>query len=163
MALIRTIVVAVDGSKNADHAFETAVELARMSSAALTILGVAPTHRDYTGTYGGVRASDPEERRWFRELLSRYSKSAREGGVSEISTEQFEGSPVDCIVTYLEGAHPDLVIMGARGLSTTRRLFLGSVSEGVLHHSTCSVLIVRSPPPKPARDPKPRRTKSPKT
>ena len=38
----------------------------------------------------------------------------------------------------------DLVVLGARGLGGIRRLLLGSVSEAVLTHATCSVLIVRA-------------------
>jgi len=37
----------------------------------------------------------------------------------------------------------DLIVMGSRGLGRFQRLLLGSVSEGVLHHAHCSILVVR--------------------
>jgi len=42
-------------------------------------------------------------------------------------------------------ADADLVVVGARGLGPLKRVLLGSVSENVLAHATCPVLIVRKP------------------
>jgi nucleotide-binding universal stress UspA family protein len=47
------------------------------------------------------------------------------------------------IVWDVEHSGTDLVVLGARGLGGVRRLLLGSVSEAVLTHAACSVLIVR--------------------
>jgi len=48
------------------------------------------------------------------------------------------------ILETAEGWHADLLVLGARGLSTVERLFLGSVSRAVLHGSQLPVLIVRT-------------------
>jgi nucleotide-binding universal stress UspA family protein len=42
-------------------------------------------------------------------------------------------------------ATADLVVVGSRGLGAVRRLLLGSVSEKVLQHAPCSVMIVKDP------------------
>lgn len=51
------------------------------------------------------------------------------------------GHPADAIVRAAGAA--DVVVMGARGLGHVTRLFLGSVSEQVLRHADCPVLIVK--------------------
>jgi nucleotide-binding universal stress UspA family protein len=142
----RTIAVAVDGSEPAAKAFEKAVELARASSESLTVVGVVPVHREYAGIPSSRLEADPAQRRWFTDLLHRYVEEARRKGVADVSSELFEGSPIECLVTFVDVKKPDLLVLGARGVSTTRRLLLGSVSEGVLHHSHGSVLIVRDYP-----------------
>lgn len=53
------------------------------------------------------------------------------------------GNPADEIITYAEQREVDLIVSGARGLGAVGRFFLGSTSTKILHHSHCSVLIVR--------------------
>jgi nucleotide-binding universal stress UspA family protein len=50
---------------------------------------------------------------------------------------------IDTIVTYIEANHDQLLVVGARDLTKSERLHLGSVSESLLRHAPCSVLIVR--------------------
>jgi nucleotide-binding universal stress UspA family protein len=54
-----------------------------------------------------------------------------------------EGRPAEQIVAAARERGTDLVVLGTRGLSTVRRLLLGSTSEQVLSSAPCSVLIVR--------------------
>lgn len=50
---------------------------------------------------------------------------------------------VDTIVKYVEANHDQLLVVGSRDLTKSERLYLGSVSESLLRHAPCSVLIVR--------------------
>jgi nucleotide-binding universal stress UspA family protein len=50
---------------------------------------------------------------------------------------------IDTIVKHVEADHSDLLVVGARPLTKSERLHLGSVSESLLRHAPCSVLIVR--------------------
>jgi len=50
---------------------------------------------------------------------------------------------IDTIVTQVEADHADLLVIGSRELTKSERLYLGSVSESLLRHAPCSVLIVR--------------------
>ncbi|HEX9781301.1 MAG TPA: universal stress protein [Opitutaceae bacterium] len=50
---------------------------------------------------------------------------------------------IDTIVKYVEANHDDLLVIGSRDLTKSERLHLGSVSESLLRHAPCSVLIVR--------------------
>src|SRR5579871_1551847 len=57
------------------------------------------------------------------------------------------GHPVQMITEAAVTECADLIVLGSRGLNTWRALLLGSVSEGVLHHAPCPVLIVRGEHP----------------
>lgn len=50
---------------------------------------------------------------------------------------------IDTIVKEVEAHHDDLLVIGSRELTKSERLYLGSVSESLLRHAPCSVLIVR--------------------
>ncbi len=62
-----------------------------------------------------------------------------------ISTETLFGSPEIQIVEKAEETKADLIIVGSHGYNRWERLLLGSVSDSVVHHSPCSVLVVRQP------------------
>ena len=63
----------------------------------------------------------------------------------EITTEVLFGSPESRIVETAEEMNADLIIVGSHGYNSWERLLLGSVSDSVVHHAPCSVLVVRSP------------------
>ena len=50
---------------------------------------------------------------------------------------------IDTIIKHVEADHADLLVVGSRRLSKSERLHLGSVSESLLRHAPCSVLIAR--------------------
>jgi nucleotide-binding universal stress UspA family protein len=62
----------------------------------------------------------------------------------KIVTEVLFGSPESRIVEAADEFKPNLVVVGSHGYNTWERLILGSVSDSVVHHVPCSVLIVRS-------------------
>jgi len=62
-----------------------------------------------------------------------------------VTSEVLFGSPESRIVETAEATHPDLIVLGSHGYSRWERLLLGSVSDSVVHHAPCSVLIVRTP------------------
>jgi len=147
MPAIRSIAVGIDGSSLSEQAFDWAVTLATLASSSLTIVAVIPVHRVYPSQPSSPAEASVEDRRQMNELLGRHEKSARSSGVNTVSTVLLEGGSVDGLLGFLDEQKPDLMVLGARGLSATRRLLLGSVSDGVLHHAACSVLVVRPPPP----------------
>ena len=50
---------------------------------------------------------------------------------------------IDTIVKHVEADDADLLVVGSRRLTKTERRHLGSVSESLLRHAPCSVLVVR--------------------
>ena len=62
-----------------------------------------------------------------------------------LSTKLLIGPPEQAIVEEAESWGADLIILGSHGYGFWKRAMMGSVSNAVLHHAPCSVLIVRSP------------------
>ena len=61
-----------------------------------------------------------------------------------VVTELLNGSPESRIVEKAEEINADLIIVGSHGYNRWERLLLGSVSDSVIHHTPCSVLVVRT-------------------
>ncbi|MCI4361787.1 MAG: universal stress protein, partial [Thermoplasmata archaeon] len=119
MTALRSIAVAVDGSKSADRALESATALAKLASATLTIVGVAPAPVLYSDEGGVLLEVLASNRKALEALLRTSAESARKAGVAMVSTEVREGIVVEELLQFLEERNPDLLVMGARGLSTT--------------------------------------------
>jgi len=60
-----------------------------------------------------------------------------------LSTKVVKDKPVPAILDEAKEWEADLIIMGSHGYGFWQRTFLGSVSNSVVHHAPCSVLIVR--------------------
>ena len=146
MSDIHSIAVAVDGSNHAQRAFDEAIQLAKCASSSLSVVAVAPVRTVYS-VQRRAEIVEPrdEDRRMFEELLNRYAEAAAKAGVSSVHKVLLEGQVAEELLVYLDEYKPDLLVMGARGLSTAQRLLLGSVSDAVIHHAHCSVLVVRPP------------------
>ncbi|KAK9156959.1 hypothetical protein Scep_003533 [Stephania cephalantha] len=76
-------------------------------------------------------------------LLSKASKLCKNRPV-KVETMTKEGEPKEIICEVVEHTHPDLLILGSRGLGKLKRVVLGSVSDYCAHHAKCPVLIVKT-------------------
>lgn len=65
-------------------------------------------------------------------------------GTAAVYTEILIGSPESRIVEKAEEISADVIVVGSHGYNRWERLLLGSVSDSVVHHAPCSVLVVRS-------------------
>ena len=142
--MLDRIVVAYDGSENADHALAIAVDLAKRYDASLELVSVAPLSLPITGVTPAPPLSGGEAR-MFREILARGRLQATKAGVADVTTTFREGNVVEELVTHIERVRPDLVVVGARGLSRFRRLLLGSVSAALVAHLRVPVLVDHLP------------------
>lgn len=145
--MFERICVAVDGSAHAEQALDVAIDLARRYHSALTVIAVAPLIPTFVSpNEPWVPTGVPdEELRAYREVVDRAVDKARSGGIGTVTGVCLEGVIVDELVTHLDEHPADLIVMGSRGLSTAKRLLLGSVSESLLHHVQCPILLVRAP------------------
>ncbi len=146
----RRILIAVDGSAGAEMAVDVGLELAADRGAAVVFLHVDPEvaealyERDPTHgpTEAEVLDADP--------VLASAVTRARAKGIPA-SVEVAGGSRhrpptgeiADAIVGVADGLEAELIVMGSRGHGLLENVLLGSVSSGVLQHSTVPVVVVR--------------------
>ena len=148
------ILFATDGTKQSDAAMEM-VKRFRLGTGdeirAVSVIDMAvPMAVDI---YGGYLPDSVEFERNAREHAggiledtARRLKDHFSEGDLNISTEVLFGSPESRIVEAAEDFKPDLIVLGSHGYKAWERMLLGSVSDSVLHHVHCSVLIARCPP-----------------
>lgn len=138
------ILVAIDGSDEAERAFKKAVAVAERNNATLLLTHVIDT-RAYQSfsTFDGSIADNA--RLEAKNTLSEYKDFAEKQGVKEIKIVLEYGSPKLMIAKEIpEAENVDLIMLGATGLNAVERIFVGSVSEYVIRRAGCDVLIVRS-------------------
>ena len=146
------ILLATDGAKQSDAAVEMLKLFALNDSDEIMIVSVVdmavPMAIDI---YGGYLPDTTELEKTARENASKILgetvekvKKIFEGRKPNISSEVLFGSPDSRIVETAEETTVDLIIVGSHGYSRWERLLLGSVSDSVVHHAPCSVLVVRT-------------------
>jgi len=86
--------------------------------------------------------SDGDAQAAVEEMLSTTAKELADRGV-HVSSYACPQGAADAIIGVAEHQHADLIVVGNRGMTGTRR-FLGSVPNSVAHHAPCSVMIVRT-------------------
>jgi nucleotide-binding universal stress UspA family protein len=147
--LFRRIAVATDGSEEAEAAVGVAIDLAKRYAADLLVIAIAPLPPVYTTPSEPLLPqtvpSDPVP--YYRKLVDAAVARARAAGVSDVSGVCDEGVVVDGILAQVKNHGSDLVVVGSRGLSSVRRLLLGSVSTALVNHAPATVLVVRTPTP----------------
>ncbi|MDE1820747.1 MAG: universal stress protein [Euryarchaeota archaeon] len=137
------VALAVDGSEESKRALDLACQLCRGLGASLVIITVVPPPPIYPMETVPLVIEPPHLLEAYQKALGNAVGDARAQGVASVESKLLEGPVVDSIVQFLKEAQPRMLVMGARGLSAGARLFLGSVSDGVVHHAPCPVLIVR--------------------
>ncbi|GIN22047.1 MAG TPA: universal stress protein [Bacillus bacterium] len=141
----KNILVAVDGSKQAEWAFKKAVQVAKRNNDAKLIL----IHVVDTRSYGSVEAYDvtmaERAKAYAEELLDAYRKEAESEGLTNVETLIEHGSPKVVISKQAaKEVSADLIVCGATGLNAVERLLIGSVSENITRSAQCDVLVVRT-------------------
>ena len=139
------ILLATDGSEEAQLAATTAADLAEKTNSDLHVLTVGldlPLYElpDHPAEFEDVVR---ENRREAREMLEQQAKRIEESGVTVKETHLREGRADKEIVEVAEEIGAGLIVMGSRGHGRLRRSLLGSVSESVVRHAHCPVTIVR--------------------
>ncbi len=141
----KSILVADDMLEVSEHALQEAVDIARLTRAKLTLVSVIPIVSPSYPLPVPVGDSIASLLDTMKKRLEAQRVRLLTAGISEVDTILLEGDPVDRVVEYAQQHHPDLIVVGSRGLSAAGRFLLGSVSDGILHHVHCSVLVVKPP------------------
>jgi nucleotide-binding universal stress UspA family protein len=159
MAAFNKILVAVDRSPASEDVFAKALELARCNDATLVLLStIVPDYGSgYLNPplYPGSEAiavteatiklyleRQEQERKHNLEFLHSLAARAIEANVKAEINQQI-GDPARSICEVADTLAVDLIVVGRRGYSGLPELFMSSVSNYVLHHAPCSVLVVQ--------------------
>ena len=146
------ILLATDGSEEAELARVTAVDMATSTDSELHLVTVAPGFPSYDG-YRSHGAKIPEVVEQLREraeiiLDEQVQKIKRDGG--EVAQKHLKtADPVDerhrarQILLAAEEVEAGLIVVGSRGRGGVRRALMGSVSDTVVRHAHCPVIVVR--------------------
>ncbi|MEO8265600.1 MAG: universal stress protein [Ilumatobacteraceae bacterium] len=142
-AMVKHIVVGVDGSSESLAALEWAYAEAMASSAKLTV--VHAWEYPYDVSRSSMREiRKPMEMAAINELrtsLESLGPRLTDGSV-HIRSKLCEDAPTAALMTESRGA--DLIVVGSRGRGGLRSLLLGSVSRTMLHQALCPVAVVRT-------------------
>lgn len=142
--MFENVVVALDGSSCAEHAFEVALQLAKAQAGTINVCSVVDPI--------AILGTTPESPR-ADEVLARAEVQARHTVDTAIARAQragvkaagdvLSGEPAFEIVTYAAKTNADGIVMGTHGRSGLKRLFMGSVAESVLRSAGVPVVAVR--------------------
>ncbi len=140
---IKTVLVAVDGSEYSEKALKYACAIAAPIGAEVYIVYVVPMLVNAT-PYHDTVSDQPflALQKVGEDILARSKRLALELGCKAIDLISY-GEPAARIIEVAEEKHVDIIVMGSRGISGIKRLFVGSTSDKVTRMASCPVLIVR--------------------
>lgn len=146
--MYNNILVAVDGSDTSDKALEESIRLAKQWGSKLRVVHVVDEvslnrDMDVTGTGNILK----EQREAARGILARAEERAKQAGTAVetrlLQLDRLVLRVADIIAEEAQSWPADLIVVGSHGRRGVRRLFLGSVAEGVSRVATTPVLLVR--------------------
>jgi nucleotide-binding universal stress UspA family protein len=138
--------LATDGSKDAILAARTAVDLADKTGSELHAAFVLRTQDapDYdTMGFDIEKPHEEEVRQMGQRLLDEQVRWVKEAGGTVTGAHFRMGRPDEGILAVGEDVGAGLIVLGSRGLGGVKRALMGSVSDSVVRHAHCPVLVVR--------------------
>ena len=141
------ILLATDGSEEAELAALRAVDIAEKSDSELHVVhvGVVPLFLlSYPGTLGYYGKLYEQIEQESRERLRELSWRVKVAGGTVAGSHLRMGAVDLEVVALAKELQADMIVMGCRGHRGIRRTIEGSISDGVIRHAPCPVLVVRS-------------------
>ena len=151
------IVIANDGSMDSEYAIDFTRQLKFPPTSNMTVCHVIEAQyalRTELAARLGV-TGQPEVAKLAAEVLKVREHEGKELLKSSASRLRHRGRPItksltyghpaDQLLTLAQKKKADVVVVGSRGITGLRRVFLGSVSNKVVSHAPCAVLVVRQP------------------
>ncbi len=139
--MFEKVLVAVDGSEHSNLAFEAACDLAKKYGSQILVLHIVPGS---TGT-GTIVSSDAHEtfNEEGRRMIAGYEERLGQKNISNSKTILHQGDAAQKIIDVAHSEACSLIVLGSRGRSGFKELFMGSVGRKVSSDANCPVLIMR--------------------
>ena len=144
------VLFATDGGKQSDAAINSVQKLGLGEGDEIRVISVVDMALPMAiDIYGGYLPDTAELEKSAREnaakIVADSADVLKANSHVNVSTDVLFGSPDSRIVETAEEWKADMIVVGSNGYSRWERLLLGSVSDSVVHHAPCSVLVVRTP------------------
>lgn len=142
---IKKILVLLDGSQNSFRALDYAIILAQAHNSKITALNVIEFYTMGFQPFTSITVHSPIEKvleKESRKFMEQAKLRCTQNGVP-FSSKIIHGPEGLTIVSFIQKTKFDLVVVGSRGRGAIREVFLGSVSNYVLHKSSVPVMIVK--------------------
>ena len=130
---LQKIVVGNDGSDYSIDAVKLAAEIAKAAGAKLDVVHVS----HLPATFYAAAFETPIDLQAQMDSLRQEAEHRAKEALAAV------GYPADTLVEYAEREGADLLVVGSRGAGAIERFLLGSISDRVVHHAHCPVLVVR--------------------
>jgi nucleotide-binding universal stress UspA family protein len=139
------ILLATDGSEEASLAARTAVDLADKTGSDLHVAFVLRTQDTPDYHIMGFNIEEPPEeiKQMGQRLLDEQVRWVEEAGGTVAGAHFRITRPDQGILAVGEDVGAGLIVLGSRGLGGVKRALMGSVSDSVVRHAHCPVLVVR--------------------
>ncbi len=150
--MISKILVAYDDGKQAKKALQAAIEIARPTGATIHLVSAYALPIVYQSTVSleGIYPDNTAIMKFLQENSQTHLEAILKEAAAKVSaanipvhTEILEGSPGRVIVQYIEEHGVDMVAVGSHNRTAVNRFFMGSVSNYILQHVKCLVLIAQ--------------------
>ncbi|WKF84830.1 universal stress protein [Lacticaseibacillus pantheris] len=138
------ILVAVDGSYEAEIAFKKAIAVAQRNDAELLLVHIVDT-RAFQNVSSFDSAMVEQVTAAAKKTMADYVQTAQDAGLQDVSYTIEYGAPKTVIARDIPKERQiDLIMIGATGLNAVERLLIGSVTAYVTREAPCDVLVVRT-------------------
>ena len=144
MLRYRHVMVAYDGSPEAELALAHAIALAQNQRARLGLVAVVPPVPSFAWQApGGVRRlHDDQESDLARQLRAAADRVPDD---LSVTTQLLDGDPARELLKAAREGDYDVIVMGSRGRGRVSAALLGSVSNHVMHDSEVPVIVIHRP------------------
>jgi len=123
----KNILVATDGSKYSDAAALEAINIAKRCGSNLTALSIAAKSKNLPAA---------------KKSVNKIKDLAEKEGI-KVKALTLRGTPYEVIVKTAKEKNADLIVVGSHGRTGLSRLMMGSVTERVIGHASCAIMVVK--------------------
>jgi nucleotide-binding universal stress UspA family protein/uncharacterized membrane protein YfcA len=127
----KKILLPVDGSRYSDIAASSAIQVAKHFHASVSVISVV------AGDFKENRRQEAEQ------VVQRIQSFMTKEGI-KVETQVLIGRSAETIVEFSKNQAVDLIVMGSHGRTGLEKVLMGSVSDRVIGHVDCAVLVVKA-------------------